>query len=93
MKIPIVKVRSNSEHGPEFTWEREAFMKSKYPHLFTEESSACSKQVPTRWWFDLFDVSGSDSPPFSLYAREGVVGSSCSSCRLEKDPHKAHRDG
>ncbi|KAJ9541701.1 hypothetical protein OSB04_028207 [Centaurea solstitialis] len=43
-KIPIVKVRWNSKHGPEFTWEREAFMKSKYPHLFTEESSACSKQ-------------------------------------------------
>ncbi|KAJ9557119.1 hypothetical protein OSB04_011733 [Centaurea solstitialis] len=35
-RIPIVKVRWNSRHGPEFTWEREAFMKSKYPHLFTE---------------------------------------------------------
>ncbi|KAJ9561600.1 hypothetical protein OSB04_006760 [Centaurea solstitialis] len=28
-RIPIVKVRWNSRHGPEFTWEREAFMKSK----------------------------------------------------------------
>ncbi|KAJ9544927.1 hypothetical protein OSB04_024634 [Centaurea solstitialis] len=36
-KIPNVKVRWNSELGPKFTWEREAFMKSKYPHLFTKE--------------------------------------------------------
>ena len=33
-RIPIVKVRWNSTHGPEFTWEREDFMKDKYPHLF-----------------------------------------------------------
>ncbi|GJY45887.1 putative reverse transcriptase domain-containing protein [Tanacetum coccineum] len=30
-KIPIVKVRWNSERGPEFTWEREDHMKAKYP--------------------------------------------------------------
>ncbi|GJX81112.1 hypothetical protein Tco_0329261 [Tanacetum coccineum] len=30
-KIPIVKVRWNSKHGCEFTWEREDHMKSKYP--------------------------------------------------------------
>ncbi|KAJ9548153.1 hypothetical protein OSB04_020696 [Centaurea solstitialis] len=35
-RLPIVKVRWNSRHGPEFTWEREAFMKDKYPHLFTK---------------------------------------------------------
>ncbi|GJY85357.1 putative reverse transcriptase domain-containing protein [Tanacetum coccineum] len=33
-KIPIVKVRWNSKHGPEFTWEREDHMKAKYPQLF-----------------------------------------------------------
>jgi hypothetical protein len=33
-RIPIVKVRWNSTHGPEFTWEREDFMMDKYPHLF-----------------------------------------------------------
>ncbi|KAD3639972.1 hypothetical protein E3N88_29195 [Mikania micrantha] len=33
-RIPIVKVRWNSMHGPEFTWERENNMKTKYPHLF-----------------------------------------------------------
>ncbi|GKE87898.1 putative reverse transcriptase domain-containing protein, partial [Tanacetum coccineum] len=31
--IAIVKVRWNSKHGPEFTWEREDQMKLKYPHL------------------------------------------------------------
>nr|GEY91956.1 putative reverse transcriptase domain-containing protein [Tanacetum cinerariifolium] len=34
-RIPIVKVRWNSHRGPEYTWEREDQMKSKYPHLFT----------------------------------------------------------
>ncbi|GJT58754.1 putative reverse transcriptase domain-containing protein [Tanacetum coccineum] len=30
-KMPNVKVRWNSERGPEFTWEREDHMKAKYP--------------------------------------------------------------
>nr|GFA76222.1 putative reverse transcriptase domain-containing protein [Tanacetum cinerariifolium] len=33
-RIPIVKVRWNSRRGPEFTWEREDFFRSKYPQLF-----------------------------------------------------------
>ncbi|KAD2805613.1 hypothetical protein E3N88_38990 [Mikania micrantha] len=33
-RIPIVKVRWNSKRGPEFTWEREDNMKTKYPHRF-----------------------------------------------------------
>nr|GEY59638.1 putative reverse transcriptase domain-containing protein [Tanacetum cinerariifolium] len=33
-RISIVKVRWNSRRGPEFTWEREDFFRSKYPHLF-----------------------------------------------------------
>ncbi|GJR07138.1 putative reverse transcriptase domain-containing protein [Tanacetum coccineum] len=33
-QIPIVKVRWNSRLGPEFTWERKDFFRSKYPHLF-----------------------------------------------------------
>ena len=36
-RIPIVKVRWNARRGPEFTWEREDRMKSKYPHLFPEK--------------------------------------------------------
>ncbi|GJX01151.1 putative reverse transcriptase domain-containing protein [Tanacetum coccineum] len=30
-RISLVKVRWNSKRGPEFTWEREDYMKSKYP--------------------------------------------------------------
>ncbi|GKD83558.1 hypothetical protein Tco_1350397, partial [Tanacetum coccineum] len=30
-KILIVKVRWNSKRGPEYIWEREDYMKSKYP--------------------------------------------------------------
>ncbi|KAD5802846.1 hypothetical protein E3N88_14206 [Mikania micrantha] len=34
-RIPIVKIRWNSQWGPEYTWEREDQMKQKYPHLFS----------------------------------------------------------
>jgi hypothetical protein len=34
-RIPIIKIRWESKHGPEFTWEREDQIKLKYPHLFT----------------------------------------------------------
>nr|GEV84255.1 putative reverse transcriptase domain-containing protein [Tanacetum cinerariifolium] len=34
---PIVKVRWNSLRGPEYTWECEDQIKSKYPHLFTTD--------------------------------------------------------
>ncbi|GJY88262.1 putative reverse transcriptase domain-containing protein [Tanacetum coccineum] len=37
-RIPIVKVRWNSQRGPEFTWEREDQIKNKYPHLFTSNN-------------------------------------------------------
>ncbi|GJR25885.1 putative reverse transcriptase domain-containing protein [Tanacetum coccineum] len=36
--ISLVKVRWNSKRGPEFTWEREDYMKSKYPYLFVERA-------------------------------------------------------
>ncbi|GKE15124.1 putative reverse transcriptase domain-containing protein [Tanacetum coccineum] len=39
-RIPIVKVRWNSQRGPEFTWEREDQIKKKYPHLFTSKDKA-----------------------------------------------------
>ncbi|GJS36042.1 hypothetical protein Tco_0534424 [Tanacetum coccineum] len=32
-KIALVKVRWNSKRGPEFTWERKDYMKSKHPQL------------------------------------------------------------
>ncbi|GKC97698.1 hypothetical protein Tco_1167973 [Tanacetum coccineum] len=37
-KIPIVKVRWNSKRCPEFTWEREDFMKAKYLKLFADSA-------------------------------------------------------
>ncbi|KAJ0435523.1 putative nucleotidyltransferase, Ribonuclease H [Helianthus annuus] len=37
-QIPLVRVRWNSRRGPEFTWEREDQMKSKYPQLFPNEN-------------------------------------------------------
>ncbi|GJU68998.1 reverse transcriptase domain-containing protein [Tanacetum coccineum] len=37
-KISIVKVRWNSKHGHEFTWEREGHMKARYPQLFVAKS-------------------------------------------------------
>ncbi|GJZ60261.1 putative reverse transcriptase domain-containing protein [Tanacetum coccineum] len=37
-KISLVKVCWNSKHGPEFTWEREDHMKSKYPQLFVDRA-------------------------------------------------------
>ncbi|GJT80029.1 putative reverse transcriptase domain-containing protein [Tanacetum coccineum] len=38
-RISIIKVRWNSKHSPEFTWEREDQMKLKYPLLFSNVSS------------------------------------------------------
>ncbi|GJU54063.1 putative reverse transcriptase domain-containing protein [Tanacetum coccineum] len=37
-KISLVKVRWNSKHGSEFTWEGEDYMKSKYPQLFVDRA-------------------------------------------------------
>nr|GEV81174.1 putative reverse transcriptase domain-containing protein [Tanacetum cinerariifolium] len=37
-KISLVKVCWNSKRGPEFTWEREDHMKSKYPQLFVDRA-------------------------------------------------------
>ncbi|GJV51275.1 hypothetical protein Tco_1447016 [Tanacetum coccineum] len=39
-RIPIVKVRWNSQRRPEFTWEREDQIKNKYPLLFTSNDEA-----------------------------------------------------
>ncbi|GJT22088.1 putative reverse transcriptase domain-containing protein [Tanacetum coccineum] len=39
-RIPIVKVRRNSQRGPEFTWEREDHIKKNYPYLFTSKDES-----------------------------------------------------
>ncbi|GKA60786.1 hypothetical protein Tco_0760193 [Tanacetum coccineum] len=37
-RIPLVNVCWNSKRGPEFTWEREDYMKSKYPQLSVDRA-------------------------------------------------------
>ncbi|GJR55547.1 putative reverse transcriptase domain-containing protein [Tanacetum coccineum] len=39
-RISIMKVRSNSRRGPEYTWECEDQMQKKYPHLFDNPEPA-----------------------------------------------------
>ncbi|GJU47340.1 hypothetical protein Tco_1204606 [Tanacetum coccineum] len=41
-RIPLVKVCWNSKRGPEFTWEPEDYMKSKYPQLFVDRAIEAS---------------------------------------------------
>ncbi|GKF16515.1 hypothetical protein Tco_0061433, partial [Tanacetum coccineum] len=38
IRIPLVKVHWDSKRGPKFTWERENYMKSKYPWLFVDRA-------------------------------------------------------
>ncbi|GJV13816.1 hypothetical protein Tco_1355357 [Tanacetum coccineum] len=42
-RILLVKVRWNSKRGPEFTWEREDYMKSKYPQLFVDRADESAR--------------------------------------------------
>ncbi|GJS60260.1 hypothetical protein Tco_0655044 [Tanacetum coccineum] len=59
-RIPIVKVRWNSKRGPEFIWEQEDFMRSKYPRLFAnsaEENTNCLMLEDT----ELTKVGGSSA--------------------------------
>nr|GEV89857.1 putative reverse transcriptase domain-containing protein [Tanacetum cinerariifolium] len=39
-RMPIVKVRWNSQIGPEYTWECKDQIKKNYPHLFTSKDEA-----------------------------------------------------
>nr|GEV68407.1 putative reverse transcriptase domain-containing protein [Tanacetum cinerariifolium] len=49
-RISVVKVRWNSKRGPDFTWEREDFMKSKYPQLFVDRADEkASLNLETRF--------------------------------------------
>ncbi|GKD94359.1 putative reverse transcriptase domain-containing protein [Tanacetum coccineum] len=47
--IPIIKVRWNSQRGPEFMWKREYFFKTKYPHLFlNKKKTSMRNRAPGR---------------------------------------------
>ncbi|GJT33627.1 putative reverse transcriptase domain-containing protein [Tanacetum coccineum] len=43
VRILIVKFCWNYKRGPEFTWEREDFMKAKYPNLFADRVNEITK--------------------------------------------------
>ncbi|GKC50024.1 reverse transcriptase domain-containing protein [Tanacetum coccineum] len=43
-RISLVKVCWNSKRGPEFTWEREDYMKSKHPQLFDERTDESANE-------------------------------------------------
>nr|GEU70252.1 hypothetical protein [Tanacetum cinerariifolium] len=49
IRIPIIKVRWNSRRGPEYTWEREDQIKSKYLHLFTSDLRTNQSNRALRW--------------------------------------------
>ena len=38
-RVPLVRVRWSARHGYNDTWEREDFIKKKYPHLFDRQDS------------------------------------------------------
>nr|GEY39745.1 putative reverse transcriptase domain-containing protein [Tanacetum cinerariifolium] len=44
----MLKVRWNSRRGLKFTWEREDYFKSKYPHLFSSKRKASKKNQALR---------------------------------------------
>ncbi|GJS52011.1 putative reverse transcriptase domain-containing protein [Tanacetum coccineum] len=48
-RIPLAKVCWNSKRGPKFTWEREDYMKSKYPQLFVDHAVEPTTCVDIVW--------------------------------------------
>ncbi|GJY40222.1 putative reverse transcriptase domain-containing protein [Tanacetum coccineum] len=56
-RIALVKVRWESKRGPEFTWEREDYMKTKYPELFVDRE-------PENWMFKSSD---------EISSKEGIM--------------------
>ncbi|GKA55686.1 hypothetical protein Tco_0754758 [Tanacetum coccineum] len=56
-RIPLVKVRWNSKHGPKFTWEQEDYMKSKYPQLFVDRAVEPTTCVDIVWKLLVHQVS------------------------------------
>ncbi|GJU87305.1 hypothetical protein Tco_1294851 [Tanacetum coccineum] len=49
-RIALVKVRWESKRGPEFTWEREDFMKTKYPELFVDRENDIDSDKENDYW-------------------------------------------
>ncbi|GKB25747.1 hypothetical protein Tco_0865148, partial [Tanacetum coccineum] len=60
-EIKSLKRSKNSKCGPEFTWEREDYMKSKYPQLFVDRADESASVVLcdfmcTKWFTYVHDV-------------------------------------
>ncbi|GKB01711.1 hypothetical protein Tco_0829755 [Tanacetum coccineum] len=73
IKISLVKVRWNSKRGPDFTWEREDYIKSKYPQLFVEQAGELNgaKELQGEGWFEW--VHGDDVAKTIFRMRNGHV--------------------
>ncbi|GJT99092.1 reverse transcriptase domain-containing protein [Tanacetum coccineum] len=74
-KIALVKVRWNSKRGPEFTWEREDYMKSKYPQLFVvraDESARMSSQQKNKFFKDVTHYFWDDPYLFKICADQVI---------------------
>nr|GEW73118.1 reverse transcriptase domain-containing protein [Tanacetum cinerariifolium] len=74
-RILIVKVHWNSRRGPEFTWEREDFFRSKYHHLFARRrvtrqgkrrDHVLSQEIKDDGWFGVHEDGASHGPNPSL---------------------------
>ncbi|KAJ0885316.1 putative nucleotidyltransferase, Ribonuclease H [Helianthus annuus] len=63
-RIPHVRVRWNSQRGPEYTWEREDQMKEKYPQLFeTNASTSEAEATTTEFRDEIPNQRGDDVTP------------------------------
>ncbi|KAF5765311.1 putative nucleotidyltransferase, Ribonuclease H [Helianthus annuus] len=63
-RIPLVRVRWNSQRGPEYTWEREDPMKEKYPQLFeTNASTSEAEATTTEFRDEIPNQRGDDVTP------------------------------
>ncbi|GJR49283.1 hypothetical protein Tco_1399804 [Tanacetum coccineum] len=69
-KIVLVKVRWNSKRGPEFTWEREDYMKSKYPQLFVDRADE-SATIPDEYLLKFHNVPDAKSLWAAIKSRFG----------------------
>ncbi|KAJ0800591.1 putative nucleotidyltransferase, Ribonuclease H [Helianthus annuus] len=63
-RIPLVRVRWNSQRGPEYTWEREDQIKEKYPQLFeTNASTSEAEATTTEFRDEIPNQRGDDVTP------------------------------
>ncbi|KAJ0755697.1 putative nucleotidyltransferase, Ribonuclease H [Helianthus annuus] len=63
-RIPLVRVRWNSQRGPEYTWEREDQMQEKYPQLFeTNASTPEAEATTTEFRDEIPNQRGNDVTP------------------------------